>query len=314
MKKILLQVAVITGCCFCLFVQSHAQEIGLLGGSTAGTYIKFAQDIREIAQGVLDINVSPGGSLSNIEKVLHDKHTQFAIVQYDALLYYETFKFQQLREKIKMILPLYHEEIHLIARKDAHINHVRDLNGKRVNMDKQNSGCWVTATVMREKLGFDWQEYNYVPAEALRQLLSGNIDAFIYTCGKPAPVLAELGADVSERIKLVPIELEGVYVDSIIEQGTYPWQEGDIRTKATTAVLISYNYTEEENAPERFRGYVRDIRTIIDLVCKNLDDLGNTKHPKWKEVDPARYKEIDWPVHSAAQAILDKNARGHKAE
>ena len=62
MKKILLKVAVIIGCCFCLLVQSHAQEIGLLGGSTAGTYIKFAQDIREIAQGVLDINVSPGGS------------------------------------------------------------------------------------------------------------------------------------------------------------------------------------------------------------------------------------------------------------
>ncbi len=306
MKKTLLKLALIGGLFLLISGEPYAQEVGLLSGSTAGTYIKIAQDIREISRDIMDVRVYPGGSLGNIEKILSDKNAQFAIVQYDALLFYERFKDQELRQKIKMLFPLYNEEIHLMARKDSDINNISDLNGKKVDVDKKNSGCWVTATVIKDKLGLEWQEYNYGPAEALKQLMAGNIDAFIYICGKPAPILSALGPEESEQIKLVPIELEGMYVDSLIEKGTYPWQENDIKTKATKAVLVSYNYDEGDNGPERFKVYVQDIRDLIGLVYDNLDYLVKNKHPKWKEVDPASYKDIDWPLHYAAKTVMDK--------
>jgi len=44
-----------------------------------------------------------------------------------------------LADKIKMIFPLYNEEIHIIVRKDREINSVKDLRGKKVNMDKRNN-------------------------------------------------------------------------------------------------------------------------------------------------------------------------------
>jgi len=57
-----------------------AETIGLLGGSNSGTYIKIARDIAEVSRGEMNIKVYTGGSLGNIDKVLSDKYSQFAIV------------------------------------------------------------------------------------------------------------------------------------------------------------------------------------------------------------------------------------------
>lgn len=303
LRKIILNV-IVCGMVVGLFSFHSWAEVGLWAGSEAGTYIKIANDIKAINNADMKIQVYPGGSLINIKKVLYDKDAQFAIVQNDALIYYNHYIYDRLRDKINMILPLYNEEIHLIVRKGANIDHASDLNGKKVNMDKKESGCWVTATVIKDQLNLDWIEFNYPPAEAMEKLLHNEIDAFIYVCGKPAPVLQKLKEDASTHIKLIPLKLEQGYIPSLIEGGTYLWQKNDIETMATKSILITYHYNEAHNSPQRYKIYVKNIRTMIGNIIDRLDYLRANKHPKWQEIDPYDYKKVDWPMHYAAEEMI----------
>lgn len=297
-----------------------AEQIGLLAGSNAGTYMKIAQDIRSISADTMNINVKAGGSLGNVQKLLTDRNSQFAIVQFDALVYKKVCCDAYLDQKIKMIFPLYNEEIHLIVRKGANIKTVEDLRGKRVNMDKKLSGCWVTALVIKKLLNLEWKEYNEAPADALQMMFNGELDAFWYTVGCPAPVLEAItknhiesrekrNKDTIELISLVHPKLKELYLPTQIAAGSYSWQEEPIQTYATKAVLVTYNYTEGGSGPKRFEYYVNDIRRLISVISENLETLRSTKHEKWQEIDPMDYTKVKWPIHYAAKEIIE-NSRG----
>ncbi len=308
MKTTYLLLSILLFLFFSFNVPAQEKKTGLLAGSSAGTYIKIAKDIQEIAKGAINLKVYTGGSLGNIDKVLSDRNSQFAIVQYDALLYKKAYFDDKLTNKIKMIFPLYNEEIHLIVRKDTGINSTKDLSGKRVNMDKKKSGCWVTATIIKDTLDLTWKEFNYTPAEALQKLIDEELDAFFYVVGQPAPILTGLDGSASEFIKLVPLELDELYPSATFKANTYPWQKEQVKTNATKALLITYNYYEGNDAPERFKTYVKNIRALINAIYSNLSYLRENKHPKWKEIDPYEYKKVRWPLHYAAKKILLQGA------
>ena len=279
---------------------STSESIGLLGGSNSGTYIKIARDIKEITKGKMNIEVYNGGSLENIEKVLKDRDSQFAIVQYDALLYREKILGDRnLRNKIKMIFPLYNEEIHLIVRKDRGIYKIDDLEGKKVNMDKRNSGCWVTATMIKKFRNLEWREFNYPPKEALMKLISGDIDAFIYVVGQPAPILAKLPASSKEVIKLISPEVSNFYPETVIKKESYKWLDRDVKTNTTKALLITYNYNEKLalKLGKRVYYYMDNIKKLSKIIYDNLSYLRANRHPKWKEINPYDTQGVKWPIH-----------------
>ncbi len=279
-----------------------AETIGLLGGSNSGTYIKIARDIAEVSRGEMNIKVYTGGSLGNIDKVLSDKYSQFAIVQYDALLYKrDILGKSNLADKIKMIFPLYNEEIHIIVRKDREINSVKDLQGKKVNMDKRNSGCWVTATMIKKFHNLDWVEYNYPPKKAMLKLTSGEIDAFIYVVGKPASILAKLPKEANSVIKLIFPDVSDFYPQTKIEKNSYKWLDIDVKTNTTKAILITFNYDKNRKIP-RFDYYLNNIEKLAGIIDKKLTYLRNNKHPKWKEINPYDTQGVKWPVHKVVNS------------
>ncbi len=274
-----------------------AETIGLLSGSNSGTYIKIARDIAEVSKDEMNIKVYNGGSLKNIEKVLSDKHSQFAIVQYDALLYKrDILGKKDLSDKIKMIFPLYNEEIHIIARTDRGINSVRDLAGKKVNMDRKNSGSWVTATMIKKLHKLNWMEFNYSPKDALLKLTKGEIDAFIYVVGQPAPILSKLPKTANGIIKLIFPDVSNFYPQTKIEKNSYKWLKSNVKTNTTKALFVTYNYGENRKIP-RFDYYLNNIKKMAKVVNNKLTYLRNNKHPKWKEINPYDIQGVKWPVH-----------------
>jgi len=280
------------------------ETIGLLSGSVDGTYIKIARDIKEVSKQEMNIKVQTGGSLGNINKLLTDRHSQFAIVQYDALLYKRDIQGNSnLGDKIKMIFPLYNEEIHIIVRRDSHIYSVKDLNGKRVNTDKRMSGSWVTAQMVKNIHGLDWREYHFLPNKALVKLTENKLDAFIYVVGKPAPILSKLPISSKNVIKLISPEIDEYYVSTKFEKGIYPWVDKEVKTNATKALLITYNYNRDSKN-RRFQYYINNIRKLSGIINDNLSYLRAAKHPKWKEIDPKDYDKVKWPLHKVAKDAI----------
>ena len=292
-------------------------EIGLISGSATGNYIKIANDIKYVmGKEGIKVKVYPGNSLENIEGVLNNEKNQFGIVQSDALSYYDREIYQKMKEaqakktksikkqqelrnaklsdEIKMIFPLYNEEIHIAVNKKAGINSVADLEGKRVNFS--TTGSWVTGQNIKNEVGIDWKEDREKNrTQAFDRLINGELDAIIYVSGKPTDDF-DWKKGISEYIKLIPYESD-LYTPTTISSKDYDWVEGEVASSAVKAILVTYNYTEERaKKHSRFKEYIKNIKNASKIVSKYLPYLRKNRHPKWKEIDPTAYKSVNWPL------------------
>lgn len=266
-------------------------ERNIMTGGPQGTYIKIGRDIAALgAECGLNLNVvESAGSLENFVGVRNRRNTQFGIVQSDVLEYLKTFEandpeVQKAVKGVRIMFPLYNEEIHVLARRD--IAGMKDLAGKKIAVGKKDSGTFLTATlimdILRVKAG---ERLDINPDEALPKLLSGEIDAFFYVAGAPASLFSSTTIDKT-KFHLLPITeapLLATYTPSRIEAGTYSFQDQPVDLIAVKAVMMTYDYDIKRNA------YHRDsCKTVADfsnLIITGLDKLKTTGHPKWKTVD-----------------------------
>jgi TRAP transporter TAXI family solute receptor len=119
-------------------------------------------------------------------------------------------------DNLRAIASLYPESFHLVARRGAGIESVRDLVGKRVSLDEEGSGTLVDARIILDAFGVDEDEidvHHIKPNLAISMIENDELDAFILVAGYPASSVTELTA--SADIDLVPIE--GPAVESLIE-------------------------------------------------------------------------------------------------
>ncbi len=266
-------------------------ERNIMTGGPQGTYIKIGRDIAALgAECGQTLNVlESAGSLENFVGVRNRRNTQFGIVQSDVLEYLKTFEkndpeVQKAVKGVRIMFPLYNEEIHVLARTD--IAGLKDLAGKKVAVGKKDSGTFLTATLIMDILQVKAGERMDInPDEALPKLLSGEIDAFFYVAGAPASLFTGNTIDRA-KFHLVPITeapLLATYTPSRIEAGTYSFQDKPVDLIAVKAVMMTYDYDTKRNA------YHRDsCKTVADfsnLIVTGLDKLKTTGHPKWKTVD-----------------------------
>ncbi|WP_432347722.1 TAXI family TRAP transporter solute-binding subunit [Shinella yambaruensis] len=266
-------------------------ERNIMTGEPQGTYIKIGRDIAALgAECGQTLNVlESAGSLENFVGVRNRRNTQFGIVQSDVLEYLKTFEkndpeVQKAVKGVRIMFPLYNEEIHVLARND--IAGLKDLAGKKVAVGKKDSGTFLTATLIMDILQVKAGERMDInPDEALPKLLSGEIDAFFYVAGAPASLFTGNTIDKA-KFHLVPITeapLLATYTPSRIEAGTYSFQDKPVDLIAVKAVMMTYDYDTKRNA------YHRDsCKTVADfsnLIVTGLDKLKTTGHPKWKTVD-----------------------------
>lgn len=306
-------------------------ERNIMTGGPQGTYIKIGRDIAALgAECGQTLNVlESAGSLENFIGVRNRRNTQFGIVQSDVLEYLKTFEkndpeVQKAVKGVRIMFPLYNEEIHVLARTD--IASLKDLAGKKVAVGKKDSGTFLTATLIMDILQVKAGERMDInPDAALPKLLSGEIDAFFYVAGAPASLFTGNTIDKA-KFHLVPITeapLLATYTPSRIEVGTYSFQDKPVDLIAVKAVMMTYDYDTKRNA------YHRDsCKTVADfsnLIVTGLDKLKTTGHPKWKTVDLTAlppgwqvgvcvkagmaldYKPACKPVAAAASAADDSN-------
>lgn len=104
-------------------VAALAADLGVITGSEKGTYYQFGLNFQALGKpNGINVNVLPSkGSIENIYAVYQKPGVQVGIVQSDVLAFVARVQsdqaLQRIAKKIKMVFPLYNEEVHLLARK-----------------------------------------------------------------------------------------------------------------------------------------------------------------------------------------------------
>ncbi len=262
----------------------YAQDsLGIVTGGSSGTYIKIGKDISSLLQRhniELDVHESRG-SLDNIKDIYKAPHAQMGIVQSDVLAFIASSgdkRMKRYASKIRMMYPLYNEEIHILATES--IRDFDDLDGKRVAIGTTGSGTFLTSRVIFSSLAkLDIEEVYQSGNDALNALKKREIDAMVYVAGLPVALFRD-SVDKEDNLHLLPLTEKTIFetyrTKSTIPESTYEFLDKDVDTVAVKAVLTTFAY-KRKNCE-----MLADVAKIIET---NHDWLLQNGHPKWQGVD-----------------------------
>ena len=272
---------------------AHAQDYQrtIMGGPGTGTYVQIARDIGDLAASCgLDVEaLETDGAFENFLAVRKRPFTQFGMTQSDILEYVRTYAandpaIRSAAYGMRIALPLYDEEVHILARRD--IESLDGLDGQRVGVGAEGSGTFLTASLVLGLTGVDPAERVSDPFdEMLAELLDGELDAFFFIAGAPTALLESPEID-GDEFHLLPISdptLQAVYKPTTIPAGTYAYQPEAVDTVAIKAVLMTFEFDPEKNPYHREA--CDAVSDVSHLVVTRLDELRANGHPKWNQID-----------------------------
>jgi len=267
--------------------------INIVSGIKGEVYDQFAHDIQNNTHVNLNIYETQG-SRDNLNFLFSDS-IQIAFVQYDVLKFIAKAK-PEIEQNIKVFLPLYSEEVHLITLRTSGIESLKDLNGKRIGVGGLNSGTYVTCSIIQNVTNIKWKAINIDFNQSVTALLEDSLDAFFYVGAAPSSYLSSLKSSIAGKLKLVDVQndkLEGLYGDKIIEKGQYSWNHDDVETIGVQSLLmVNVNNIDTTSA--------RQIDVLYSDLSDNLKGIQWNKfsHPKWLQVDFGNMDNINWPVYN----------------
>jgi len=196
-------------------------------GSAAGTYFPIGSVIASVISsppgsppcegggscgvpGLVAVAQTSDGSVANVTAIAKGL-VDSGLAQADIVHWAYAGEGQYFRRNplpnLRVIANLYPETLHLVVRKAAGIERIRDLIGKRVSLDKPGSGTRVNAEIVLAAYGVSSSQLKIQeidPGRATDLMLSGDLDAFFLIAGYPASAVADLAA--TGQIGLLPIQ------------------------------------------------------------------------------------------------------------
>lgn len=292
--------------------RANAGTLGVISGGADGTYIRIAADLANVLDGD-DLRMLPmigRGSLQNLRDIMFLRGVDIGIVQMDAR---EQLKAEKLQDnavkRLRFITRLYNEEVHIIASRD--VTDIRQLDGKKVNIDKAGSGTNLTSRLIFEKLGIKPDLTTFDQASSYARLKSGEIQAAVYVAGRPVRAIAEFQTE--GRFHLISIPFEGEIAESYFParfaNADYPQlvdKDKAVETLAVGSLLAVFNWPENSDRYNRVRRFVNAFFSRFD------EFLQPGRHPKWKEVNLAA-DVPGWERVKPAQEWLDRMATASRS-
>ena len=182
-----------------------------------------------------------------------------------------------------------------LARKDAPIQRIADLKGKRVCVGDQGSGSETNAKQVLEAYGLSYDDFDvqYLSfSEASTAMQNGTVDAAFATSALPNSAIQELSK--MKEIVVIPIDGEGAdkllekhpfYAKTVIPAATYGVKEAETVAMLATLVCsedldeaVVYQITKHlfEEQPAMAAGHARggdlDINKALDGVTVDFHD------------------------------------------
>ncbi|MGE0310980.1 MAG: TAXI family TRAP transporter solute-binding subunit [Lautropia sp.] len=279
---------------------ASAIDYKIVTASERGTYIQIGKDLGRLVAPAADIRLDAlpsAGSAENVRRLRFEPGVKFALVQSDV---YQAFLDQAaggnqdargLITPLRVILPLYNEEIYFVARRDAPFDYVHQIEGQRIGAGPLGSGTALTTTTLyRQMFGKQLPQDRtaYLSnEEALSKLVTDkSVDVVVIVAGQPAKVLADMKPEARELIKLLAFDPDAdagkaalqTYFNASVKASSYPnLLDGDLPSLAVKAFLVTYNYTQPAT--------LETMTRFGESLCRNFGALQRDGHPKWKEVE-----------------------------
>ncbi|MCE4610618.1 MAG: TAXI family TRAP transporter solute-binding subunit [Desulfurococcales archaeon] len=306
---IILIIIIIAGA-FVLLRGAGGEEVKLVmgTGSPGGIYNPLGFKIAEVVSKYSDkIEVeaqATGASVANAKGIQAGDY-QIAIMQSDVA--YFAFNGKLLSDfegnpvsDLRALAALYPEPIQIVARKEAGIKTIWDLEGKAVAVGNRGSGLYATSYTILTTLGLwdkiDKREIGFKEAStAMRQ---GTVDVLFVVAGVPTPKIEEIAAQVEVNLvevpddayqKLVQAGLGNLYLKYTIPAGSYDFQKEDVQTLTVVALLVA-----DKDVPDDV------IYEFLQTMFDNLDEIRQV-HVRARDINLQKAPIVPIPLHPGAE-------------
>ena len=246
---------------------------------------------------------STGGSVYNVNTIKNGE-LDFGIVQSDVVYQASkgTGRYQgDAVKKLKSVMAIYPELLTLVSRKDANINSLADVKGKRINLGNPGSGNEATALNLFKVSGIKKSDLAFAGAlkasEMPDALRDNKIDGYFYMVGHPTANIKD--ASNSVDVKIVPVE--GNNVDKLIKEnpyfakadvpgGIYKGNPGGTPTFGVKAVLVTSDDVSE-----------KAVYTVVKAILENFEKFKKL-HPAYANITKKSLLDgLSAPLHEGAK-------------
>jgi len=280
------------------FAQTRTQY-KIVTASKSGTYIQIGRDLAKwIADPAgIDLEVLDSkGSAENVQRMRFEPGVKLALVQSDV---FQAFLDEakagnseagNIIRPLRLIMPLYDEEIYFVARADSPLEFIHEIKGKKLGVGPIGSGTALTSRTLYQLMFGE-----PIPA-ANAQFLSNEdalvaltvdktIDVAIIVAGQPAKLFTDMQPEARNYIKILKLDEKApettrgkkTYFPATIRASSYSsWLTADIPTWTVKAYLVTYDYGLQST--------VGNLTQFAESLCANFDKLQANGHPKWKQV------------------------------
>ena len=299
MKKIILGTLLMATMLCHISTAGAAVEYKIVTASERGTYIKIGRDLAQLVAPSADINldaVPSAGSAENVRRLRYEPGVKLALVQSDVYQSYIDIAAggnaaaRSLIRPLRVIMPLYNEEIYFIVRADSERNFIHEIKNAKINAGEAGSGTALTsATLYRLMFGEAMADasVSYLPnEEALAKLVTDKtIDVVAVVAGQPAKLLVDMKPESRQLIKLLKFDPKHpsseaalkTYFPASVRASNYPnLLTTDLPSLAVKAFLVTYDFQLKDTETR--------LRQMARSLCQNFSTLQEKGHPKWREV------------------------------
>jgi TRAP transporter TAXI family solute receptor len=280
------------------FAGAEPAHYKIVTGPERGTYIQFGQDLSKwVAQPVgIDLEVMASkGSAENVQRMRFEPGVKLALVQSDVYQAYIDMANAGNADAgtairpLRLIMPLYDEEINVVVRADSPLKTFADIKDKTISVGLLGSGTAQTATTLYHLMfgqAIPEQNIQHLSNEdALAALIVKKVDVAIIVVGQPAKLFNDMNPELLQQIRPLRADpnapetarAKQTYFPTALRATSYPnWLKEDVPTLTVKAFLVTYDYG--------LRDTVGNLNRFADSLCANFDNLQEHGHPKWKQV------------------------------
>lgn len=252
---------------------------------------------------------STGGSVYNINNI-KSGDLDLGMAQSDTVYqaYTGTGKFKnKAYKKLRSVMAIYPEILTFVARKASGINSIKDVKGKKLNLDNFGSGTRATTKLLMESYGLTENDLklsgSLKSAEAPDALRDKKIDGYFYVVGHPTANVKDAANSVD--INIVP--LKGSVIDQLIKKypyyakgiiagGLYKGVSQDIESFGVKAVLVTNTGVSEHVA-----------YTITKAILDNFEQFKKL-HPAYAKITPKSLLDgLSAPLHRGAEKYFKEH-------
>ncbi len=167
---------------------------------------------------------SSGGGIANLNGIRSGEYN-FGVMQsdhqYKALNGLPPFEAQGEMPELRSVFSIQSEVFTVLARRDANVNGLEDLQGKRVNLGNPGSGQRDTLEEIMAEQGWTRRTFSLAtelrPAEQASALNDNNIDVMTYFVGHPNGAIQE----ATTTVDAVFVPITGPAIDRLLAERSY---------------------------------------------------------------------------------------------